>query len=277
MKKDEVIASIIMEQVSDPMKPQNLDLVQLGNGLAYCKFYTNLQDWNKKNRNGRIYTDGAMIPALQASYIHELIRKGSFAGELGHPLSKDPARILTIDPKLISHRITKLDVDRFAAKGWVESLMTDQGQNFTKMILQGFEPAFSLRALASITRRGGEQLIESQARVVCYDVVILPSHEMAYRDETVQIEWRNAIEKTGNTVTESIVSPLLEGQFINFLKEDSANLNIISNQYEISTECMTLSKDLKNMIVTEGDRSYIVKMDDFAKKEINSYMKNFVL
>lgn len=286
MKSKELIAHIIMEQTTEPMKPKNIEMIGNENGLWYLRFYAFLQDWNRKNRNGRIYMSNAMIPALKDPAILEMIKKGCWCGEYGHPLSKETMRILTIDPDKICHRITSLDVDNKGSSGWVETLVNDKGTNFAKLILQGMEPAFSLRALAAINRDSGTEIIQSKAKVVTYDAVILPSHKIAYRDESKPIE----IKTVGNADPKRIlqegtveplehdnsdyVEPLYESSMMNFLMEESFNLKTIVDRYEVCQENAHITKDLKHVILKENDRSFIVNIEEKIQHDISGYTKS---
>lgn len=283
MKKNEIICSILMETTTNPVQPQDVQVIDK-NGLYYVKFYTNLQDFDVKNRNGRIYEGVPMMEGLNADHIQELIREGAWLGEYGHPLDNNMSRVLTIDPKLASHRILSLDVTNKGAKGWIETLTDGYGRSFTNNILQGMEPAFSLRALASVTRTGGNQIIKSKPRIVTYDAVILPSHKIAYRDKSTNIETKiisggrateRVMESSSNTMNDSPGIIVRESQIIDFIKEESQNYKLISNIYEVCSESITLSKDLKNVILTEGDTRYSVRIEDKISHDIDNFMAKF--
>ena len=53
MEKLENIAYLVMENTSEPSKPQNLQVIK-ENGLFYLKFETVLQSFGVQNRNKRI-------------------------------------------------------------------------------------------------------------------------------------------------------------------------------------------------------------------------------
>lgn len=286
MNKKEVIAHIIMEQTTEPMKVQNLKMIGNKDGLWFLRFHAFLQDWNRKNRNGRIYMDQAMIPALRDPAIMELIRQKSWCGEYGHPITKDTMRILTIDPNNICHKITSLEVDKKGASGWIETLVNDKGTNYAKLILQGMEPAFSLRALAAINRDTGTEIIQSRAKVVTYDAVILPSHKIAYRDTSKQISLnvvgdvdpkrvvQEGSVKPYNHSTTDYVEPLYESSMKNFLMEESFNVKTITDKYEVCQENVHITKDLKHVIMQENDRSFIINIEEKIQKDIAGYTKS---
>jgi hypothetical protein len=166
----------------------------------------------------------------------------------------------------------------------VETLLNDHGQNVTKMMLQGFSPAFSLRALANITRTNGRQIVKNGVRVVNYDLVILPSHKDAYIDTSISPEYKSIresiLEGTGakleNDISgSSIVTPVLESQILSVLESTSVNLKETVNQQEVVVESMSLSKDMKHVILEECGRTFLVKIEDKIADDIINYMERF--
>ena len=275
MVKQEVAAYLIMENTTDPVKPQNIKVFDKNN-LFYLQFDTVLQTFNTKNRNGRIYMGNAMVPSLGAEHLVELMNKKSWFGEAGHPSTDDIKRILTIDPKLISHKIVSIDANSNLCRGRIETLDNDgYGNQMSKAILQGMEPAFSLRALASLTKKpNGDQIVQSRAHVVTYDWVILPSHKEAYRDQSKPIEKivKNVSDNNSN-VMESALLPVQESMIKELVGYESKNVKLISNVCEVALESMTISDDLRNVILKEGNRTYIVPLEEKIKHDIRHYMR----
>lgn len=277
MKKNDVAAYLIMESTMDPVKPENVRVYDKG-GLFYVKFNTTLQEFNKPNRNKRDYAQAPMVESLAAPHIQELVNQKTWLGEAGHPHSTGVARILTIDPKLTSHRINSFYTEGNLLKGEVETLDDGvYGTKMTKNILQGMEPAFSLRALASLIKRAdGTSLMRSKCHIVTYDWVVLPSHDKAYRDKTVPIQKiAQDIQASGNIATESAVIPVMESQIADFIKMESVNVNLISNVCEVAKESMTLTSDLSFVILQEGTNRYAVKVEDHIKNEVRGFMSRF--
>jgi len=273
MQKQEVVAYLIRESVSEPVKPINLKTINRDN-LFYLQFDTVLQEFNIKNRNGRLYVDKPMMESLNAPHISELILKNSWCGEAGHPTSDDPKRILVIDPKLTSHKILSFNLSGNLLRGRIETLDNDHfGKDMTKSILQGMEPAFSLRALAKVVKTANGGLINSRGHVVTYDWVILPSHDKAYRDDSVPIKKiiKN-IELSGNTIQENLLTTVQESQIVDFIKTESKNIKLVSNIYEVVSESMEVTSDFKNVILKENGSTFIVKIEDKIKRDITHFM-----
>ena len=274
MRKEEVLAYLVMENTFEPSKVENLE-VKKDNDLFYLRFSTKLQGFNTKNRNGRTYVGGCMVDSLKAEHIGELIEKKSWFGEAGHPLSEDVKRVLTIEPKCLSHKIVSITPNTEGVHGVIETLDDSggYGTRMTKLILQGMEPAFSLRALAPLTKKSnGEMVMQSKAHIVTYDWVILPSHKDAYRDMTKPID-RIQQKVNPSTVQESgLLIPVEENALKSFIKEESKNIKLVSNVCEVCSDISTFSKDFKYAILKEGNKTFHVKLE----YKINHDIKNFL-
>lgn len=272
MTNGQTKAYIIMESVVEPSKPRNVK--SFNDELFYVNFDTYLQSFGCKNRNKRIYEGDAVMASLNQPHIRELLTKRALCGEAGHPLTNDTTRILTIDPKLICFRINNFERRGNLLHANVETLDTNMGKDMTKYILQGGEPSFSLRALASLTDVNGTKVMKSRAHVVTYDWVILPSHCEAYRDETSHIKAvRQKITDNKNVVCESSVFAVNESQILSYIKAESKNVNFISNICEVALESMTISEDLKSAIVKEGNEKYVINLESYITKDIKSYLR----
>ena len=275
MYKEQALAYCVMETTSDPISPKNIKEVKDPIGLYSIKFDASLQSYNRRNRNGRNYDKDAMWESLQANHIQELIRKNSWCGEAGHPITEDVKRILTIDPKLISHRINNIAMNGYILNGTIETMASGYGIDMTKFILQRLESAFSLRALAQINKTpNGEQLVKTKSHVVCFDWVILPSHPEAYQDtsKSVQVMNRAVTESGNNILTGDKLISIMESQIIDFISEESCNINLVSNVFEVAKESMNISKDLKCVIMKESKGTFYVRVEDKIKKDIMNYM-----
>lgn len=275
MKKEEIAAYLIMESVTEPVAVKNVEVFDK-NSIFYLRFDANLQDFNVKNRNTRIYKGDVMVPSLNSEHIIELERNKSWFGEAGHPVTDDIKRILTIDPKMISHRIVSHDVNTSRCTGTIETACTDYGKQMANLILQHMEPAFSLRALASVTKANdGTQVIKTKAHVVTYDWVILPSHRVAYRDKTKPIQKViSKIVDDGNVVNECTLTPVHESMIKDLISMESTNVKLISNVCEIALESMELTNDMKNIILRESGRTFIVPIEEKIKHDINDYLRH---
>lgn len=275
MNPNEIISMMVMESFTEPQKPQDLK-VRKDNGLFFVEFDSTFQYINRQNRNRRIYRE-PLKQDIHAEHIRELQSKKSWFGEAGHPTSNDMGRIMTIDPTMISHHIPHIQSTGDRIHGRVATVDNGSyGTQMTRLILQGMEPAFSLRALTKLTKRpDGSSIAEGRSHIVCYDWVILPSHKEAYRDESKEIvKVCKDVESSGNTVKESSFI-VTENMIADFIALESMNVRLISDIYEVATENMELTKDMRNVILREGNQTFYVKVEDKIQHDIRNFMSNF--
>lgn len=271
MKRDTVIATVIMEESMEPSKPLNLNVTDTPNQF-YVNFVTVLQEFNAQNRNRRTYNKEPMWESLHLPHIQELMRKNTWYGESGHPMSDDTKRILTIDPKLTCHNIKRIWLQGNLLYGEIETLDDGMyGTQFTKNILQGQEPAFSLRALAQLVKcADGSSIVRTKSHVVTYDRVILPSHEKAYRDENIAVKkiYKNVALEGNSIYGDERLVPVHEASLTDYIMEESTNVHIMSDIMDVCKENVTFTKDLKNLIIKEGNETYFVDVEEKIKRDV---------
>ena len=281
INKEEVVAHVIMEQTSEPCAVNVRDYNK--NGLLYVTFDTVFQSFGVKNRNKRMYDGDAVMASWNAPHIQELIRKKSFVSEYGHPLDQSMSRITQIDPDRICGRINSYYRSGNLLKGEFETFDDGRmGTMLTRRILQGMEPAFSVRMLAKLTRtKDGTMLMNQPGHLVTADCVILPSHCEAYRDESKSINIVNKAicESAGADITEEqyrdMVFAINESMFTDFIKEESKNFKLVQSVEEVIGDSTKLTKDLNNIILTEGSNTYYIKTEDKIKHDIRNFMSRF--
>ena len=281
MEKNEVIAHVIMEQTADPCAVNVRDFNR--NGMTYVIFETVFQSFGVKNRNKRIYDGDAVMASWNAPHIQELIRKKSFVSEYGHPLDQSMHRVTQIDPARICGRINSYYRSGNLLKGEFETFDDGAcGTMLTRRILQGLEPAFSVRMLAKLSRtKDGTMLMNQPGHLVTADCVILPSHMEAYRDETktMNVVHKAIAESAGIDITEEqyydMVFAINESMFTDFIKEESKNFKLVKSVEEVIGDSFTLTKDLNNIIIKEGTDTYYVKVEDKIKHDIRNFMSKF--
>ena len=281
MEKNEVIAHVIMEQTAEPCAVNVRDYNK--NGMTYVIFETVFQSFGVKNRNKRIYDGDAVMASWNAPHIQELIRKKSFVSEYGHPLDQSMHRITQIDPARICGRINSYYRSGNLLKGEFETFDDGAcGTMLTRRILQGLEPAFSVRMLAKLSRtQDGTMLMNQPGHLVTADCVILPSHCEAYRDESknMNVVHKAITESAGADITEEqyrdMVFAINESMFTDFIKEESTNFKLVKNIEEVIGDSFNLTKDLNNIIIKEGTNTYYVKVEDKIKHDIRNFMSKF--
>ena len=291
--KEEVVATLIMEQTMEPSKPKVLH-VENSPGVNFVRFRACLQDFDVFNRNNRKYMLQPMMESWKAPHIQELISKGDMFGECGHPISKDPMRVVTIDPKLCCHRIVGIEFVGKALYGTVETLNDDMyGKQFMQHILQGCTAAFSLRALAPLTKIDATRcVIKQKCHIVTEDRVILPSHKNAYQDlqAPLEIVKKMAVSESamipslnslGNTTEENvnISIPVTESSgLINYLLEESHTLKEIIDHFEVGYESAYLTDNNKSVVLTEAAditgnrRMFKVDLEAYLDQEVDNIL-----
>ena len=280
MKKDNVFAYVLMEEMSEPVQIRNIKECSK-NGLLYLIFDTILQSFEVKNRNKRTYIGDAVMESLAAPHVQELIKKGSFVSEYGHPLVKDMSRVTQIDPARVCGRVNSYYRTGNLLKGEFETFDDGGlGTMLTRRILQGLEPAHSLRAVAKLSKdRNGNDIMNSRAHIIAYDTVILPSHVEAYRDESKDIRVVNqpivATESTEFGSHEEYAFVVNESMLTDFVMEESKNVKLIKNICEVIPETIKLTPDLKHIILKEGTETYYVDTEDKIKHDIRNFLSKF--
>jgi len=137
-----------------------------------------LQKYGILNRNGRIYPE--VILKKQDQLYQQAIRERRALGECDHPESS----VISIDR--ISHNITETWWEGQTLMGKMEILMTPGFINYGIVSTKGDEVANLLRNRIKIgvSSRGvgslkegknGEQIVQEDFEIICWDVVTAPS------------------------------------------------------------------------------------------------------
>jgi len=275
---------IIMEATMEPMKPKILKTVNEP-GVFYATFEACMQSFDCFNRNQRNYALRPMMEAMQADHIQELIRKGTWVGENGHPEGNDIKRILSIDPTKICHRMYNPEFRGNLLYMTIDTLNDDMwGKQFTKHLLQGMMASFSLRALAAITKdSSGRGIIKTKPHIVTYDRVILPSHREAYMDNSVPVTLVQSATE-GAVMTEAIIpegnvyddhiseikeSAILEA--LDYVKEESKRVKELVSFFNYNDDRVSLINEnqvaVKDM---ETGSTLIINLEDYIANDMTA-------
>lgn len=237
------------------------------------------QDLGVENRNRRIYEEKDMRPEIYGSRIKELIKAKSFKGEYGHPLSNDLVRQQTIDPKLTCCRINDIWIKDNLVQGRFQGTNNAYGEEFDLNLRDGELPAFSLRALGSIENRGGKAYVKN-IRVITYDVVIFPSHKVAYTSKLVtegagneEIVNENQIIVPNNDPGTIIKLTDHDAKtVINRLQRESASISAITDVFEGLCDNVTLMENGKLMLSTRFGEKIYVNLENHVDNIIMDYV-----
>lgn len=286
-----------MEATMEPTKPEIVKSVNAPN-MFYVTFKSCLQSFDCFNRNKRNYALNAMTEAIKADHIRELIAKGTWTGENGHPDSTDIKRILSIDPTKICHRICDVEFRGKLLYGTIETLNDDiWGKQFSKHILQGLEASFSLRALAAIQKLpDGRGIIKTKPHIVTYDRVVLPSHREAYMEtdkpvrltysggitESASLESFNTLEDNtiyipkGNTFEDStkIIEESSIPSALSYIKDESKRFKELATFFDANCDKVTLVNEHSVMIQDEMKNKIVINLEDYITKSISGCFRN---
>lgn len=175
--------------------------------------YVILQKYGVLNRNGRIYPES--ILKKQNEIYQKAIRERSAVGELDHPESS------IIAGDRISHNIVETWWEGQTLMGKMEILMTPGFINYGIVSTKGDEVAnllrnrikigVSSRGVGSLKEgRNGEQIVQDDFEIICWDVVTAPSTPDAWIFKNVE-EARPYVESVEGkkTITEEKLSDKL--------------------------------------------------------------------
>lgn len=255
----------------EPIKPK----YEMVDGRV--EFDSNLQDANVKNRNGRWYDDKELFPQLWAPRQLELMRTRNFFGEAGHPTSTNLARQQTIDPLNRNHLILKMWTDGNIVRGRIRAAATAVGDDFQRSILDGSTPAFSLRALGSVqnTTKGAEV---KGVKIITYDYVIFPSHNIAYGD-TEQISKVPMLQESAGIVFENnlflnendsgLLIPINNEKVIDYIKTESKNIKTVIESLELFYKDIKILDNKRQVkLTTESGSSFVINLENHIRNEI---------
>lgn len=137
-----------------------------------------LQKYGVLNRNGRIYPE--TILKSQAKAYEQLIKERRAIGEHNHPESS------IISGDRVSHNITKMwwegntlvgEMEILMSRGYVNyGIISCQGDSVAHLLEHKIMIGVSSRGVGSLVEgRNGEQIVQDDFELLCWDVVTGPS------------------------------------------------------------------------------------------------------
>lgn len=240
-----------------------------------------LQDLNKKNRNGRYYTDNELVPQITCKRTQELIKSGNMKGENGHPSSKDLVRQQTIDPNNVVCKFLKIWKDGDLIKAHVTATPDGKGDDFEKALRCEELPSFSMRSLGTIknTARGAEV---QNIKLITWDRVIYPSHECAYTCESAgMVQNENGIylpEQPEGSILyvdenyKGMVASFNTPQVVDYVKSQSKNIKTVKESMEMFfNEFEVIDEGRKVKMVSNTGSMVVVNLETYIRNEIMDY------
>ncbi len=180
--------------------------------------YAVLQKYDTPNKNGRIYPE--TILKRENEKYQNLIKKGGALNELNHPSSS------LIDLDRVSHSIVETwwdgkmlmgKIKLFTSPGWKKmGIVSTKGDQAAMLLMNGATLGISSRGVGSLKNIKGQNIVQEDFELVCFDLVSSPSTPGAYvfkdlgeRDnyaESIQ-ERPESIDKM-NSIAVNIVSTI---------------------------------------------------------------------
>lgn len=144
--------------------------------------YAVLQKYDTPNKNGRIYPE-PLLKRENTKY-QEIIKKGSALNELNHPSSS------LIDLDRVSHTILETWWDGKTLMGKIKLLLSPgfkkmgivscKGDQAAMLLLNGVTLGISSRGVGSLKQVKGQNIVQDDFELVCFDLVSSPSTPGAY-------------------------------------------------------------------------------------------------
>ena len=157
-----------------------------------------LQKYDTPNKNGRIYPE-AILKRENEKY-QSVIRKGGALNELNHPSSS------LIDLDRVSHSILETwwdgrmlmgKIKLFTSPGWKKmGIVSTKGDQAAMLIMNGATLGISSRGVGSLKQVKGENVVQEDFELVCFDLVSSPSTPGAYvfSDPSERDNYQESIE-----------------------------------------------------------------------------------
>ena len=144
--------------------------------------YAVLQKFDTPNKNGRIYPE--RILKRENDKYQQVMKNGSALNELNHPSSS------LIDLDRVSHsiletwwegRILMGKIKLFTSPGWRKmGIVSTKGDQAAMLLLNGATLGISSRGVGSLKSEKGQNVVQDDFELVCFDLVSSPSTPGAY-------------------------------------------------------------------------------------------------
>lgn len=125
------------------------------------------------NRNGRKYPISLLEREFKR-YDQEHVQNHTASGELNHPASA------AINPDRISHRITEIRQEGNDFYGKALVVNTPEGNRIRAFVEAELKVGVSTRALGTVTKNEGYNLVNEDLKLICVDTVMNPSNQGSF-------------------------------------------------------------------------------------------------
>jgi len=202
---------------------ENKSVISEMKGIDFSEdiiLYAVLQKYDTPNKNGRIYPERLLKREMEK--YQEIIGKGSALNELNHPSSS------LIDLDRVSHTITETwwdgkilmgKIKLLLSPGWKKSgIVSTKGDQAAMLLMNGVTLGISSRGVGSLKSVKGQNIVQEDFELVCFDLVSSPSTPGAYvfQDPGDREKYEESIEE--QPIVDERMSKLM-GNLNNFLSK----------------------------------------------------------
>ena len=131
-----------------------------------------LQRCDTLNQNGRIYPKSILERELM-NY-QKFIKENRALGECDHPDTS------VVELKNVSHIVREAHLDGDSVVGTIELLNTPAGKILQSLVEAGVTLGISSRGVGSVINENGNQIVQDDFQLICFDMVSEPSTPGAF-------------------------------------------------------------------------------------------------
>ena len=186
LQPTEIGKGILIEYDAGYISPkENQKIISEMKDVDYSQdvvLYAVLQKYDTPNKNGRIYPES--ILKRENEKYQSLIKKGSALNELNHPTSS------LIDLDRVSHSILETwwdgkilmgKIKLFTSPAWKKmGIVSTKGDQAAMLLMNGATLGISSRGVGSLKNIKGQNIVQEDFELVCFDLVSSPSTPGAY-------------------------------------------------------------------------------------------------
>lgn len=194
---------ILIEYDAGFISPEeNKSVISEMKGIDFSEdiiLYAVLQKFDTPNKNGRIYPERLLKREMEK--YQDVIGKGSALNELNHPSSS------LIDLDRVSHTIEETwwdgkvlmgKIKLLLSPGWKKSgIVSTKGDQAAMLLMNGVTLGISSRGVGSLKSVKGQNIVQEDFELVCFDLVSSPSTPGAYvfQDPSDREKYEESIEE----------------------------------------------------------------------------------
>lgn len=229
-----------------------------------------LQEAEEENRNGRCYLHNDLYREIKCARTMELLKTGNMLSENGHPMDTAMVRQQTIDPNNTVARFLKIWMDGNKVMAHFKGTNNSKGEEFDQDLREGILPSWSLRALGSLTNKGGRNIVEN-LRVITWDRVIYPSHPGAYTTRLVTESAISDFDSLKNINENGKLIPITNDSVLSYIKNESANIKSLLNQIDFMYESASIVRGDQVQLIAKNGDTFVVNLEKYIANEIQNY------